>query len=152
MATKKKAKAATASKAKKPAAKKTVKAKAVKKAASKKAAGPVKKKAAKQAAKKATAIPVKNKTKVKAKAKTSTKTTAKKEREIKPKTPVITHGEDLHLIPVQGEIHPARRDEAQLLEKQFRHNQQIAWQREKQHARQIAARTNTRVFKNPRQS
>ncbi|HLP19586.1 MAG TPA: hypothetical protein VK174_04765, partial [Chitinophagales bacterium] len=90
---------------------------------------------------------------VKAVAKVITKQKSKQIKDFKPKTPVITHGEDMHLIPVQGEIHPARRDDAPLLEKQFRHNQQIAWQREQQLMRQMQSQTAAKkVFRTPRHS
>jgi len=70
----------------------------------------------------------------------------------KPKESVI-HGPDLHLIPVTGELHPARRDEAAVLEKAFKHNEEIALHREQQRSKNILAQGGgRRIFKNPRQS
>jgi len=77
---------------------------------------------------------------------------AKPQSRKKPLTPVLSHGPDLHLIPVTGEIHPARKEEATLIEQGYKHNEEVALHREQQRAKQILAATNKRVFKTPRQS
>ncbi len=73
-----------------------------------------------------------------------------------PVTPIITHGDDLHLIPVTGEIHPARTGEAPKFEKAFKHNEETALHMEQQRAKQIMATTRggrgKRIFRNPRHS
>ena len=72
-----------------------------------------------------------------------------------PVTPITTHGEDLYLIPITGEIHPARIGEAKQFEKMFKHNEETTLHMEQQRAKQIMA-TNRgggkRIFKNPRHS
>lgn len=126
MATKKKTKAIASSKAKKVTATKTVN-KALKKTAKK------------SGVKKVTAP--------------SKKAALKKKRTLyKPQsTPILTHGEDMYLIPVVGEIHPARKEEAPLLEKAYKHNTEVAFHQEQQRMKQIISKTRG-VFKNPRQS
>ena len=73
-----------------------------------------------------------------------------------PVTPIVTHGDDLHLIPVKGEIHPARTGEAPQFEKAFKHNEETALHMEQQRAKQIMATTRAgggkRIFKSRRHS
>ncbi|HKR05277.1 MAG TPA: hypothetical protein VJY62_11650 [Bacteroidia bacterium] len=57
---------------------------------------------------------------------------AKTKNPVKPQ-PVeekITHGEDLHLIPVEGEIHPIGADEANRLENIFQKREEVTLQQE----------------------
>jgi len=103
-----------------------------------------------KAKKKATKSPAKKKTKTVAKAKV--KSPAKKEtkaaapkkakriKTVKAKTkasvptPVvtekITHGDDLHLIPVHGEIHETGTAEIRHLENTFHHKEEVAFHQE----------------------
>ncbi len=131
MATKKKSKKAVAPKTKKTAIK------------SKKTAG-------KKTAVKAVAGKKNKASKVTGKA----ASTPKRKRPVVAKvTTPIAHGPDLHLIPVTGEIHPARREEAGLFEKSFKHNEETALHQEQQRVKSILAKGGgKRIFKNPRQS
>jgi hypothetical protein len=59
---------------------------------------------------------------VKAKTKSPVKTPPVEEK--------ITRGEDLHLIPVEGEIHPIGADEANRIENLFQNREEVALQQE----------------------
>lgn len=74
------------------------------------------------------------------------------EQQQTPSTPVLSHGPDLHLIPVKGEIHPARTEEAPQFEKAYQHNENVALHQEQQRVKQIVSGSGKRFFKNPRQS
>jgi hypothetical protein len=81
--------------------------------------------------------------------------TVRQVKKVREKEPVasLIHGPDMHLIPVTGEIHPVRRDEAGAMEKVFKHNEEIALHREQQRVKQILSKGGgRRIFKNPRQS
>lgn len=64
----------------------------------------------------------------------------------------VIHGLDLHLIPVTGEIHPARIEETHQYEKNYKHNEETAIHFEQKKAKQIMAMTRggggKRFFKN----
>jgi len=68
-----------------------------------------------------------------------------------PVNETITHGEDLHLIPAPGELHPIRTLETHQLENTFHHKEEVAFQREKQKMIQgnTIRRIAKRVFRNP---
>ena len=67
---------------------------------------------------------------------------------------LLTQGADLYLIPVAGEIHPARENESHKNEKIFHHNEEVAFHMESQRTKQaMSSRKNIkRVFRNYRQS
>ena len=65
---------------------------------------------------------------------TKTKKSFKPKTKSPVKTPVveekITHGEDLHLIPVEGEIHPIDAVEAHRIENLFQNREEVTLQEE----------------------
>jgi len=64
--------------------------------------------------------------------------------------PKITHGEDLHLIPVAGEIHPVRIDDANKVERIFHHDEEVAFHRENQRVKEsMSTRKSSKpIFRN----
>ena len=134
--------------------------KKIEKPATVKAKGPAKKKSKGSSGKKIVAVKKSAKAvagkKTKSKAKASPKHSAKSKREKKPITPILSHGSDLHLIPVTGEIHPARTGEANQFEREFKHNEETALHSEQQRAKQVMANNRgsngKRIYKTKRQT
>jgi hypothetical protein len=96
---------------------------------------------------------------------TKTKTTGKgpaksqggkrgKKIEQKPPQVVLTHGEDWNLIPTMGNIHPARINESNQKEKDFKHKEEVALHQEQQRVKAALAMRKgmKRIFPRPRQS
>lgn len=106
--------------------------------------------------KKATAVTTKRKTPGKriviGKNVTAKKKTVVSKKQKKTNLPLLTAGADLHLIPVTGEIHPARMDDKYQIEENYKHSEETALHLEQQKAKQIVAMTRNgggkRIFKN----
>jgi hypothetical protein len=125
--------------------------------AGKKAKSPAKKTAKKSIAK-SKRTPVKQAKKpVQAKAaKPAKRATKSKARPVvkKPVADILPHGEDQHLIPVTGEIYPARIEEKQKFENNFKHNEEVALHQEQNKVKNVMAQQKVvkRNFPKPRQS
>lgn len=83
----------------------------------------------------------------------NTKKSIKPKTKIPVKTPIveekITHGEDLHLIPVEGEIHPIDSVESHRIENLFQNREEVTLQQENQKVKNaLGSRKNlTRNFR-----
>jgi uncharacterized protein YdaT len=64
-----------------------------------------------------------------------------------PVIPKITHGDDLHFIPVQGETHPVRNEEARKVENIFHNREEVAFHQENQRVKQsLSTRKGAKVI------
>jgi hypothetical protein len=126
------------------------------KATAKKAKAPAKKKAAKKVqAKKSTAKKAVNRAAVRQVKRPLKKPKAASNKKQQASADVIPPGKDEYLIPVQGEIHPARIEERTQIEKVVQHNQNVALHQEEQKAKAALANSRAamkRTFPRPRQS
>lgn len=80
--------------------------------------------------------------KAKAAVKKAGKAIKQKAKAVARDTEKLSHGKDMYLIPVKGEIHPARINERKQFEKNFKHNAEVAMHQEQQKVKAILSRSN----------
>ena len=83
----------------------------------------------------------------------SSKKEGKKVYKNKSTSEKMTHGEDLYLIPVQGEIHPVRTKEAHKVENIFHQREEVALHQENQKVKlaMSSRKSSKRIYHHPGQ-